>query len=36
PGDKVVVPAPKTPAEIERRLKEGYECKDWYLCFKTL
>jgi len=36
PGDKVVVPAPKTPEEIERRLKEGYECKDWYLCFKQI
>jgi len=36
PGDKVVGPAPKTPAEIERRLKEGYECKDWYLCFKQI
>jgi peroxiredoxin 2/4 len=36
PGDKVVVPAPKTPAEIEKRLTEGYECKDWYLCFKKL
>ncbi|MDN7024753.1 peroxiredoxin [Methanoculleus sp. FWC-SCC1] len=36
PGDKVIVPAPKTPEEIERRAKEGYECKDWYLCFKEI
>jgi len=36
PGEKVIVPAPKTPEEIEKRMKEGYECKDWYLCFKTL
>ncbi|MDD1676469.1 MAG: peroxiredoxin [Methanomicrobiales archaeon] len=36
PGDKVVVPAPKTQAEMEKRLSEGYECKDWYLCFKQL
>ena len=36
PGDKVVVPAPKTAAEMEKRLTEGYECKDWYLCFKNV
>jgi peroxiredoxin (alkyl hydroperoxide reductase subunit C) len=36
PGEKVIVPAPKTPEEIEKRMKEGYECKDWYLCFKKL
>jgi peroxiredoxin (alkyl hydroperoxide reductase subunit C) len=36
PGDKVVVPSPKTAAELEKRLTEGYECKDWYLCFKTI
>jgi peroxiredoxin (alkyl hydroperoxide reductase subunit C) len=32
PGDKVVVPPPKTAAEMEKRPTEGYECKDWYLC----
>ena len=36
PGDKVIVPAPTTPEGIEERMKEGYECKDWYLCFKDL
>lgn len=36
PGEKVLVPAPKTPEEIEKRMKEGYECKDWYLCFKKI
>ena len=36
PGEKVIVPAPKTPEEIEKRMKEGYECKDWYLCFKKI
>jgi peroxiredoxin (alkyl hydroperoxide reductase subunit C) len=36
PGDKVVVPAPKTQADMEKRLSEGYECKDWYLCFKEI
>ncbi|HVN73669.1 MAG TPA: peroxiredoxin [Methanoregula sp.] len=34
PGDKVVVPPPKTVAEMEKRPTEGYECKDWYLCFR--
>lgn len=36
PGDKVVVPPPKTTVEMEKRLTEGYECKDWYLCFKKV
>ncbi len=36
PGDKVVVPPPKTTAEAEKRLSEGYECKDFYLCFKNI
>ena len=36
PGDKVVVPAPKTADEMVKRLTEGYECKDWYLCFKKV
>ncbi len=36
PGEKVVVPAPATAEALEKRLKEGYECKDWYLCFKQL
>lgn len=36
PGDRVVVPAPKTVAEMAEREKAGYECKDWYLCLKSL
>jgi len=36
PGDKVVVPPPTTAADMEKRLLEGYECKDWYLCFKKV
>jgi peroxiredoxin (alkyl hydroperoxide reductase subunit C) len=36
PGDKVVVPAPKNKAEMDKRLSEGYECKEWYLCFKKI
>ena len=36
PGDKVIVPAPKTQDSAETRMKEGYECIDWYLCKKSL
>jgi len=36
PGEKVVVPAPTNKAEMDKRLSEGYECKDWYLCFKSI
>jgi peroxiredoxin (alkyl hydroperoxide reductase subunit C) len=36
PGDKVVVAPPKTIAELDKRLEEGYECKDWYLCYKKI
>jgi len=36
PGEKVVVSAPKNKAEMDKRLSEGYECKDWYHCFKNI
>jgi len=36
PGEPVVVPAPVTIEQAEERLKEGYECKDWYLCKKKI
>jgi peroxiredoxin (alkyl hydroperoxide reductase subunit C) len=36
PGDKVIVPAPNTQEGAEERLKQGYECVDWYLCKKKL
>jgi peroxiredoxin (alkyl hydroperoxide reductase subunit C) len=36
PGEKVVVAPPKTTAEMDKRPSEGYECKDWYLCFKKV
>jgi peroxiredoxin (alkyl hydroperoxide reductase subunit C) len=36
PGDPVVVPPPGTTEQAEERTKEGYDCKDWYLCFKKL
>ncbi len=35
-GDPVVVPPPATIEETEERVKAGYDCKDWYLCFKKL
>lgn len=36
PGDKVIVPAPTTMADAEKRAKEGLETKDWYLSFKNV
>ena len=36
PGEKVVVAPPKTVAQMKARPGEGYECKDWYLCFKSV
>lgn len=36
PGDKVIVPPPKTLDEAEARMKEGYECTDWYFCKKPV
>ena len=36
PGDKVVVPPPQTQEAAEARMKEGYECTDWYLCTREL
>jgi peroxiredoxin (alkyl hydroperoxide reductase subunit C) len=36
PGEMVVVPAPNTQEGAEERLKQGYECVDWYLCKKKL
>ena len=36
PGDMVVVPPPKTQEMAEERVKQGYECVDWYLCKKKL
>ncbi len=34
PGDKVIVPPPKTVEEADKRINEGYDYKDFYLCFK--
>ncbi|MDQ1281312.1 MAG: Peroxiredoxin [Thermoproteota archaeon] len=36
PGDPVVVPSPTTAEEAVERMKEEYDCKDWYLCTKKL
>ncbi len=36
PGDKVIVPPPKTADDASARMEEGYECKDWYFCKKEL
>ena len=36
PGDKVIVLPPATQKEAEKRLQEGYECIDWFLCKKKL
>jgi len=36
PGDKVIVPPPKTTELAEERMKGDYECVDWYLCKRDL
>jgi len=36
PGDEVIVPPPPTQEGAEERLKEGFECTDWYFCKKKL
>jgi len=36
PGEKVIVPPPKTTDAAEARMNEGYECMDWYFCKKEL
>jgi peroxiredoxin (alkyl hydroperoxide reductase subunit C) len=34
PGDPVLVEPPHTQSAADDRLKEGYDCKTWYLCYK--
>jgi len=36
PGDQAIVPPPATTDAAEKRLGEGYDCKDWYFCKKTI
>lgn len=35
-GDKVIVPPPKTIADMKARQEAGYECVDWFFCKKEL
>ncbi|MBI2851899.1 MAG: peroxiredoxin [Chloroflexi bacterium] len=35
-GEPVVLPPPSTQEAAEERLRQGYECVDWYLCKKSL
>jgi len=39
-GEKVLVPAPKTVAELDQRVTDpcglGLDCKDWFLCYKDI
>lgn len=36
PGEKVIVPPPKTVEDAEARMAEGYECQDWFFCKRAL
>ncbi len=36
PGNKVIVPPPRTIEAAEEHVKAGHECKDWYFCMKDL
>jgi len=36
PDDPVIVPPPSTQEDAEQRLKEGFDCKDWYFFKKKL
>ncbi|MBI2567645.1 MAG: peroxiredoxin [Candidatus Schekmanbacteria bacterium] len=36
PGEKVIVPPPKTEAEVDQRLAASYERLDFYLCKRDL
>ncbi len=36
PGDKVIVPPPRSAEAAAERLEQGYECVDWYFCKKDL
>lgn len=36
PGDKVIVPPPKTVEDARARMKGEYECADWFFCKRSL
>ena len=35
PGEKVIVPPPKTEKDVRDRIGANYEMRDFYLCYKT-
>ncbi len=35
PGQPVVMPAPKTMDDVAKRIESGYDCADWYLCYRA-
>jgi peroxiredoxin 2/4 len=36
PGEKVIVPPPRSQEAAQERLNQGYDCVDWYFCKKSL
>jgi peroxiredoxin (alkyl hydroperoxide reductase subunit C) len=36
PGEKVIVPPPRTTEDAAARVEAGYECVDWYFCKKSV
>jgi peroxiredoxin 2/4 len=36
PGEKVIVPPPRSQEAAQERLNQNYECIDWYFCKKSL
>jgi peroxiredoxin (alkyl hydroperoxide reductase subunit C) len=36
PGDAAIVPPPLTKENAEKRMQEGYECVDWFLCKRKI
>jgi peroxiredoxin 2/4 len=36
PGEKVIVPPPRSQEAAQERMYEGYECAEWYFCKKSL
>jgi peroxiredoxin 2/4 len=36
PGDKVILPPPKTIEDAASRQEKGFECVDWYFCKKEV
>jgi len=36
PGEEVIVPPPTTQEAAEKRMQEGYDCTDWFLCRRKI